>query len=76
MNYEDALKLLKGHYGWRITAHGSEPNGSKFVIVVEGDKLHQFSETQIINMALDIHQEPLFSEQALIDLAREKEEEK
>jgi hypothetical protein len=62
MKYEDALKLLKDHYGWRITANFTHPNGSKGVIVVEDERMIEMSEQQITALAIDIHQEPLFGD--------------
>jgi len=62
MKYEDALKLLKGHYNWRITAHFTHPDGRKGVIVVEDERMLEMSEQQIIALALDIHQESLFGD--------------
>jgi hypothetical protein len=62
MSYEDALKLLKNHYNWRITAHFTHPDGRKGVIVVEDERMLEMSEQQIIALALDIHQEPLFGD--------------
>lgn len=62
MSYEDALKLLKDHYSWRITAHFTHPDGRKGVIVVEDERMVDMSEQQIIALALDIHQEPLFGD--------------
>ncbi len=38
MSYEDALKLLKEHYNWRITAHFTHPDGRKGVIVVDDER--------------------------------------
>lgn len=60
MTFEDAIKLLKNHYNWRITATGSNPWGGKFALIVEDEQMHQFSESQILTMAADIHQEDLF----------------
>jgi hypothetical protein len=62
MKYEDALKLLKNHYNWRITANLTHPNGARGVIVVEDERMLEMSEQQIIALALDIHQEPLFGD--------------
>lgn len=60
MTFEDAIKLLKNHYKWRVTATGSNPWGGKFALIVEDEQMHQFSENQILTMAADIHQEDLF----------------
>lgn len=60
MKFEEALKLLKNHYNWRVTATGSNPDGGKFALIVEDEKMHQLSEKQILTMAADIHQEDLF----------------
>ena len=60
MTFEDALKLLKNHYNWRVVVTGSDPDGSKFVFIAEDGQLQRISEKQILTMAADIHQEDLF----------------